>query len=731
MAHFVPSGQMVMISTSSVCKDLGDGALHRLTMPIETTTEIGELRRTYPEALRACQSLSAVSCSHSYASLSYHCGVPSSSNSDWSHCASMHEALVMSQIEQQQPKKDARVQRVVNMLADIGVAIALTGPGKSTIGGLATHYGMRMLDLADVGAATERPPTLVGSRRTMLHLSDGDRLGSHTAKSMARLISIELRPRKQTILWRLAARKGSARGGSPVGKVRTQLDEWYASPDPSHADVLVASEGCAEQVLMDVCTAAILWLAEAAKEAARMCLQHGYHALRWSGGRNHSHAAWLRAMAGCATAKRASRFLRMSDEYEIDMGQLTRSAALLERPVLHHRPTRIVGIVWGCARALWSRMVDFVQDAVAPGKVSAGCALRFASSDALEHFVRSVYATEQLSPRGIPLKLQGLAACTREVLVLNISVAYPLFRAKGRVNGSVGPDISIVMEDLKFRVRAHFGPQIANYTHDISLHLGDNEAVHTRHVDSILCHLGAPGACGNWRLGWLKQLSSVGGLSMSQASFGTTSMTTQSAGSIKYTATNQRKHSDGRVVLITGASRSGKTTLAKAIVRHYGNTSSKRVEQDKYRNSSAAPAMVDGRRCLDGANYTDWNRFEQAVNMATRWASLVLVEGYTVCAAPLSLMRMADAVVIVESTIDQCIAKRMKQNSYPTRKENGEEGWPDAQSFVLRCVWPKHEEYMVALPRLCATIPAIIIHASSTVKTRLDQVVDAMTRILQ
>ena len=104
------------------------------------------------------------------------------------------------------------------------------------------------------------------------------------------------------------------------------------------------------------------------------------------------------------------------------------------------------------------------------------------------------------------------------------------------LNGSTGRDISIVMEDLKFRVRAHFGPQIANYTHDISFHVGDNEAVHTRHMDFILSgwssgahhRVVAPYTCGIWQLGRLTQLPNIGAPRMAQASNGTPPTATRS-----------------------------------------------------------------------------------------------------------------------------------------------------------------------------------------------------------
>ena len=110
-------------------------------------------------------------------------------------------------------------------------------------------------------------------------------------------------------------------------KVRMLLDEWY---ERVLSDRHATSDGCAQQVLMDVCTAAICgWQRRPRKR--RGMPQDGYGAHR-RGGRPHSHAAWKIALSRCATARRASRFLRMSDEYKIDVGHLMRSAALVERP---------------------------------------------------------------------------------------------------------------------------------------------------------------------------------------------------------------------------------------------------------------------------------------------------------------------------------------------------------------------------------------------------------------
>ena len=89
-----------------------------------------------------------------------------------------------------------------------------------------------------------------------------------------------------------------------------------------------------------------------------------------------------------------------------------------------------------------------------------------------------------------------MSACPREILALNISMAFPMFRRKGSAKSKRPTQISIFMEELKFRMRSHFGPQIVNYTYDIAFHAGDNELVHTRHIDALLAKLGALQSCG-------------------------------------------------------------------------------------------------------------------------------------------------------------------------------------------------------------------------------------------
>ena len=143
-------------------------------------------------------------------------------------------------------------------------------------------------------------------------------------------------------------------------------------------------------------------------------------------------------------------------------------------------PTRFVAILWGCGQQLWSSMASRLRHAVA-GTVSAACVARPPS---LEAFVRGVYAVDDVSPANLRTKLSRLSRCSKEVALFNLSVAEPRWRLKAN-----GNQLSQTMEMLKANVRGKFKGQVANYTHDILFHVGDNFAVHTRHLDNLTAPL--------------------------------------------------------------------------------------------------------------------------------------------------------------------------------------------------------------------------------------------------
>ena len=502
-------------SSSNVCLQ-ERGTLGQILTPIFTDKPLDVVRANEPAAFASCPSLGFRHCNLSYSNVSYECnGSPSTLNSDWRHCVGLHEVLTLSQISTQHPTRLQAVQRVVGMLNQLGVVVAITGPagvGKSTIAALAAYYGMRMLDLEDVhphdelGKEESRNAALThalaaqrngtGHRTAMLvGLSGVSRLGVYSQANTDLAIAVLLRPSRQTMNARWLERNTVLHDNRQATKHQAQISDTPRGYSVLHeVDAIVQSEGCAEQVLVDVGTAAILWLAQALEQAAQSCMINGYGALLWEG-LPHSPAAWQRAVQHChrARQRKARRLLLMSAHFNLDAGMLLHMAGRLQGRSLERREsTRFVAIAWGCAKPLWAQMVDFARSVLPAGEVSAGCALHIGNMTALTQLVRRLYAVDNVGATSLDKKLGYLSQCTPECFAMNISVPYPVFRIKD----AKGTQISVAMEHLKRTVRGHFGPQIVNYTYDTSFHAGDNELIHTRHIDALLTEWGLPQSCG-------------------------------------------------------------------------------------------------------------------------------------------------------------------------------------------------------------------------------------------
>jgi adenosyl cobinamide kinase/adenosyl cobinamide phosphate guanylyltransferase len=169
----------------------------------------------------------------------------------------------------------------------------------------------------------------------------------------------------------------------------------------------------------------------------------------------------------------------------------------------------------------------------------------------------------------------------------------------------------------------------------------------------------------------------------------------------------KRKHLDepGKVVLITGWSQSGKSTLANALPVELGKEKVKVIHQDSFRNHSAVPTksqVHDGKRSWEGPQFTDWDKLHAAVAEARSTYQLVVVEGYMMLEDE-KLRGMA--TIIIECQVTASVAAE-RRKSFP--KE-----WPTAERYYMLCVWPaavQHEGRIadwkargsVPLHKLCA-----------------------------
>jgi len=169
----------------------------------------------------------------------------------------------------------------------------------------------------------------------------------------------------------------------------------------------------------------------------------------------------------------------------------------------------------------------------------------------------------------------------------------------------------------------------------------------------------------------------------------------------------KRKHLDepGKVVLITGWSQSGKSTLANALPSELGKEKVKVIHQDSFRNHSSVPTknpQYGGKRSWEGPQFTDWDKLHAAVAEARSTYKLVIVEGYLL----LEDAKLREiATLIIECGVAASVAAQ-RRTSFP--KE-----WPTAERYYMLCVWPaavQHEGRIadwkatgsVPLHKLCA-----------------------------
>lgn len=142
------------------------------------------------------------------------------------------------------------------------------------------------------------------------------------------------------------------------------------------------------------------------------------------------------------------------------------------------RQERLHVFIWGCAKALWTPILNDIRD-----RVLVVSARKLRLNNPAE-FVRAVYAVDDVTKAKIEFKAKQLARCraSDEVLSVTIQTADPRYRAKGNKAATL---ISMTMEALKSKIRSSYRHRVANYTHDIIIHGADNFAQHTRRMSTL------------------------------------------------------------------------------------------------------------------------------------------------------------------------------------------------------------------------------------------------------
>jgi hypothetical protein len=174
--------------------------------------------------------------------------------------------------------------------------------------------------------------------------------------------------------------------------------------------------------------------------------------------------------------------------------------------------TRFTVFLWGCASHLWEpiRAAILAYDGrtasskapkvgdprhrsssqpLAVAALSTSCELQMRDFDELATFVRGVYEVDDASPTVVGIKIDHLRRCSPRVLTMNLTTTTPAWALK-----SNGKSQSGLVIKIKAEIRTRFKKLVANYTHDIIIHIADNEAVHTRFYDRMLASR-VPAAC--------------------------------------------------------------------------------------------------------------------------------------------------------------------------------------------------------------------------------------------
>ena len=159
----------------------------------------------------------------------------------------------------------------------------------------------------------------------------------------------------------------------------------------------------------------------------------------------------------------------------------------------------------------------------------------------------------------------------------------------------------------------------------------------------------------------------------------------------------RRRRARGLVVALAGASRAGKSTLAKAVQSRMAKANqevySTVLAQDAFRMRGSVQSE-NGKRSWEHEMLTDWPKLVESIKSEKTRCDVVIVEGYLLVANE-QLTELVDRWVHVASTCEQCCQRR---GAYPKEEDLGEQGWTSASSYVLGAVWPKHMEFVDRIP---------------------------------
>ncbi|KAG2391761.1 hypothetical protein C9374_013246 [Naegleria lovaniensis] len=148
------------------------------------------------------------------------------------------------------------------------------------------------------------------------------------------------------------------------------------------------------------------------------------------------------------------------------------------------------------------------------------------------------------------------------------------------------------------------------------------------------------------------------------------------------------------VICICGSTSSGKSTLAKALNKHYQVVS---VCQDLYRSKmndehKMDPELKGNMECMESV---DFNKFETEINnMLSKYRNnrLLFAEGYLSCCQQEVVTRCFDAIIFLDTT-DREVAKKRRWNRTVTKHPNRGDDFNEFSQKFDSLIWKYYMKY--------------------------------------
>ncbi len=139
--------------------------------------------------------------------------------------------------------------------------------------------------------------------------------------------------------------------------------------------------------------------------------------------------------------------------------------------------TPFMAIIWPCGVKYNKEILSSISDLY---EIQSKKEIQFENNIAFEKYVRGMYSIDDIDDWKINKKLKFMETYHKTIFEILFIVEHPTYRKK-KLNEKL---IEVNIEAIKNKIRTEFKPKVANYFHDVLIHIGDNTE-HTIHMQGI------------------------------------------------------------------------------------------------------------------------------------------------------------------------------------------------------------------------------------------------------